>query len=366
LNWNNTSINSILVGTIYGKWLKNDIFYNVNSVKYNDKYIFCVTHDNHTKIIVLDNNKKWLCGKYLIGEINTLCEKSIINAYLTAQANVSQQTNYNIKDIKYTMKHIPKYIPSRININNSRKIPNNICQSHETSLLPIKMIESAYTWINNNPTYNYYFYDNRDRVLFLKKHFDDRVLQAYYKLTHGAFRADLFRACFIYIKGGVYSDIDQVCLKGLHTIISNDDNLVTGITRNTPHQSLLISAPNNPIFKHLITTGVERVFANKPLLGPWAGRGAGFFGPPAYTYSWIWFHNNKNNPVTDNEAKWLFNNKIKRGQYNIDNITINVKDSSLFIDDMSGGGKNSIASIKYDGYIEDTKQMNLEWWGHSR
>ena len=78
--------------------MSNKIFKNVKSVEYDEKHIFCVNDNNYTKLVVIDKNKKWLCGKYLQGEINILCKQSILNAYLTAQGNV-HQTNYNIKDI---------------------------------------------------------------------------------------------------------------------------------------------------------------------------------------------------------------------------------------------------------------------------
>jgi hypothetical protein len=99
LNWNNSSYNSLFTATLYGNYMSNKIFENVKSVEYDEKHIFCVNDDNYTKMVVIDRNKNWLCGKYLQGEINILCEQSIINAYLTAQGNV-HENNYNIKDIR--------------------------------------------------------------------------------------------------------------------------------------------------------------------------------------------------------------------------------------------------------------------------
>ena len=77
--------------------MSNKIFENVKSVEYDEKHIFCVNENNYTKMVVIDKIKIG-CGKYLQGEINILCKQTIINAYLTAQANV-HQNNYNIKDI---------------------------------------------------------------------------------------------------------------------------------------------------------------------------------------------------------------------------------------------------------------------------
>ena len=97
-NWENSSYNYLFTATLYGNGMSNKIFKNVKSVEYDGKHIFCINDNNYTKIVVIDKNKKWICGKYLQGEINILCKQSIINAYLTAQGKVLQN-NYNIKDI---------------------------------------------------------------------------------------------------------------------------------------------------------------------------------------------------------------------------------------------------------------------------
>ena len=126
---------------------------------------------------------------------------------------------------------------------------------------------------------------------------------------------------------------------------------------------LIIASPKIPIFKHLIDEGCQRVFEDKPLLGPWAGRGAGFLGPPAYTYSWIWFHNKKHNPIVGNDsgAGWLFKNQLKRGKYEIDNFVFSVKSYSLFKDNKNGN-EYSIAMMKYKGYGEDNSMLKIVHW----
>ena len=136
------------------------------------------------------------------------------------------------------MKKINKFIKARINTNNNQKIPRRIIQTHEHNILPERMINAIYTWIDKNPTYDYYFYDKNDRINFIKKYFDDSILKAYNKINHGALQADLFRACYIYINGGVYSDIDQTCINSLDNIIEEDDDSVTGLSRNTPPSSI--------------------------------------------------------------------------------------------------------------------------------
>lgn len=99
LHWNNINYDSFYKATIYGDYMSNKTFENVKSIDYNGMHIFCINDNNYTKIVVIDKNKKWLCGKYIHGEINILCKQSIINSFLTAHGNVNK-LQYNIKDIE--------------------------------------------------------------------------------------------------------------------------------------------------------------------------------------------------------------------------------------------------------------------------
>lgn len=261
------------------------------------------------------------------------------------------------------LKKLDKYISPKIINYKTRKIPRTIIQTNETNLLPDKMINTVYTWINLNPEYSYKFFDNNDRINFIKNNFPTEVINIYHQLPHGAIKADLFRICYIYINGGVYSDIDQPCIKPLDSIIDDDDDFVSGVENSTPHQMLIISSPKNPFLKHLIYKGIERFKTKNPLKGPWSGINAGYFGPPAYGYSFIWFTSN-NEPIIDDNGKWIFNYKIKYGKYMINNLNLNIKNFSLF-KDTPNGNINSIACLKYPGYNNDIKLLNQKKWNHN-
>lgn len=70
------------------------------------------------------------------------------------------------------LERIPKFIKARLSATTIQKIPRNIVQTHEQDLLPKNMIRHMYTWIDKNPAYDYYFFDNNDRINFIKEHFD--------------------------------------------------------------------------------------------------------------------------------------------------------------------------------------------------
>jgi mannosyltransferase OCH1-like enzyme len=81
------------------------------------------------------------------------------------------------------------------------KIPKNLFQTWETKNISDKFKELSQTWIKNNPDYSYFLFDDVDCEDFIKKNFDERVYDAYCRIIPGAFKADLWRYCVLYICG---------------------------------------------------------------------------------------------------------------------------------------------------------------------
>ena len=111
-------------------------------------------------------------------------------------------------------------------------IPKNIFQTFETHDLPYGMAKATESWKQKNKGYNYEFFDKNDRVKFIRDNFPNRVLDAYHKLIPGAFKADLWRLCILYVEGGVYADADTICETPLDNLIEPTDEFI--ITRDDP------------------------------------------------------------------------------------------------------------------------------------
>ncbi len=111
-------------------------------------------------------------------------------------------------------------------------IPKKIYQTFETHDLPHGMSKACLSWQTKNPDYEYTFFDKHDRVKFIKEHFGPEVLTSYHSLVPGAFKADLFRLCVLYVQGGVYIDADTICETPLDDLIEATDNFI--ITRDDP------------------------------------------------------------------------------------------------------------------------------------
>ena len=123
-------------------------------------------------------------------------------------------------------KELPKYLAPRDKNNANNKeykyIPKKIFQTYETNQVSSGMYDAASTWIDKNPDWEYHFFDDNDCRNFIKDNLPKKVLVAYDTLVPGAFKADLFRYCVLYIYGGVYVDSKAELLVSLNDVIPSD------------------------------------------------------------------------------------------------------------------------------------------------
>lgn len=143
-----------------------------------------------------------------------------------------------------------------------RAIPKTIFQTYKSRSLQKGMYQAARSWINKNPDYNYYFYDDNAQRSFIEKYFDASVLQAYDKLEVGAFKADLWRYCILFVNGGVYADIDTVCLMPLEKLIHSDDTFITpfaGIVPGGVFNAFICASRAHPFLEASIKLATQMV-----------------------------------------------------------------------------------------------------------
>lgn len=108
-----------------------------------------------------------------------------------------------------------------INTNNP-VIPLNIFQTWKTKDLPPKMKECVENLKKDNPEFTHYLYDDNDCRDFIINNFDTNVIKAYDALIPGAYKADLWRYCVLYKRGGIYLDIKYYCVNGFKLITLTD------------------------------------------------------------------------------------------------------------------------------------------------
>ncbi len=72
--------------------------------------------------------------------------------------------------------------------------------------------------IKQNPEFEYHLFDDKDCRDFISQYFSSDVLNAFDNLLPGAYKADLWRYCVLYINGGIYLDIKYKCVNGFKLI----------------------------------------------------------------------------------------------------------------------------------------------------
>jgi len=106
-------------------------------------------------------------------------------------------------------------------------IPNNIFQCHK-SFLYIKMNyqlrNAVSSWLVHTNSFNYYFYSDSMCDSFMKNNTSPRIYEAYLKCPLPVMKADLWRYCIIYERGGIYADADTICLINPNYLINHHTN----------------------------------------------------------------------------------------------------------------------------------------------
>jgi mannosyltransferase OCH1-like enzyme len=113
-------------------------------------------------------------------------------------------------------------------------IPRKIFQTWEVSQekMSIEMINLLNKKKEKNPTYKYFLYDSNDRENFIKNNFSKQIYDAYCRILPGAYKADLWRYCVLYIYGGVYIDIDTICIGKLDDFLLKKIDFICTIDFN--------------------------------------------------------------------------------------------------------------------------------------
>jgi len=109
-----------------------------------------------------------------------------------------------------------------IDINYPQKIPKVIIQTQEE----YKETNAVSSLKGLNPEYEYRFFNNTECRHFIKENFDKDVLEAYDILIPTAFKADLFRYCYLYKNGGCYFDFKVIARVPLRDIIKQEDEFL--------------------------------------------------------------------------------------------------------------------------------------------
>jgi len=153
------------------------------------------------------------------------------------------------------------------------EIPTNVFLTFITFIkkdLPPKMEQTLQDNIANNPEFNFYVYDNDMCRQFISDNFEQNIVDVFDKLKPGAYKADLFRYCILYIHGGVYMDVkiklhvklSELINKYGGEIFVKDPDWYPDSCKRGCNNGFIICKKNNPIFLDCINQ-IERNYKDK-------------------------------------------------------------------------------------------------------
>lgn len=149
-------------------------------------------------------------------------------------------------------------------------IPKIFYQTWKTKDLSPGMSAARETWLSKHPDWTHVLVDDAEQRAFVAD-FGSDVVKAYDMLKSGAFKSDLWRYCQLYKSGGVYADIDSVCVEPLESYLRADDQFVS--SEATPreggglgwvvYQAIIAARPGHPFLERAIERGVGEILAGE-------------------------------------------------------------------------------------------------------
>lgn len=135
-------------------------------------------------------------------------------------------------------------------------IPKIIWQTYKDpfSQLPQYAKDAAQTWKDLNPEYKYIYMDDQECRAFILHEFGEDWVAIFDSCPIGVMRSDIWRYLILYVYGGVYADLDTLCLKPIKDWVSENHSatICEDDVSNTYNQLTFASEPNNIIFKTVI------------------------------------------------------------------------------------------------------------------
>lgn len=146
------------------------------------------------------------------------------------------------------------------------RIPKNIWHTYKSfEQLPTRSLPCINSWVSLNPGWGQQFYSDADILEFFQNFFAPEITDLLHSLPLGVMKADLWRYAMLWEFGGIYTDIDTVCVEPLDTWLdaTNGKGLQVACESGHPYfcQWTIVAAPRHPALKHAIDLIGERVAA---------------------------------------------------------------------------------------------------------
>ena len=154
--------------------------------------------------------------------------------------------------------------------------PRQVHQSWKVETLPHESMQTwAESWRQHNPTFSYKLWTDRENRAFIAQEFP-AFLEHFDAYDAPIKRADAVRVFYMYKYGGVYADLDFVCVRSFDALLEahapTSDVLLGQLEWHVRRErvtevpnALLISKPRARFWLHMIREMVRRVNCYQPM-----------------------------------------------------------------------------------------------------
>lgn len=228
-----------------------------------------------------------------------------------------------------------------------QKIPFTIIQTNAKRKVSFKLKYCVDRLTRFNPEYEYVYYDDEACRNFLREYYPPNVLECYNLLIPGAFKGDLFRACYLYEKGGIYLDSGMSCIIPLREVIRSTDEFISVRDFYYPlndfknpfiYNAFIACIPKHPIIKNYLDKIIKNI-ENRS----YSDNVLGITGPLALGRSFVECLN-----INKSIYEGDYGNGIRLLQLLIP-INQSLKEPINIVKE----GDRSIFTTKYNGYKQD-------------
>jgi hypothetical protein len=189
-------------------------------------------------------------------------------------------------------------------------VPHVIYQTWGSLELPERMQDAVNSLKQANTGFSHRLIDDAGQRAFLVENFSDDVVAAYDTLVPGAFKADLWRYCVMYLHGGYYIDIKFIPVNGWSFANLTTPSYVLDHSHTFPdaahgvYNAFLMAKPGCPIMKAAIK-GVVKNVKNRVLTEQLSVTGPGLMGSIVSSEECSLYWDKKRIVTRDNHAPLL-------------------------------------------------------------
>ena len=135
----------------------------------------------------------------------------------------------------------------------------NIMQTNNENKVSLNKFYSINSILSCIPDINYNFFTEEDRVNFIRE-INPILLNIYNKLNVGAYKADFFRALYIYKNGGLYLDCKNILYNNINNILDKIECYVKDLNDGICNGFIYSAYKNNYKIKNYIISIIYNIY----------------------------------------------------------------------------------------------------------